>query len=715
MLERINNCSYKYRKKCTHPVYKDGFCIFHHPDIEGKKDLFHKALEDFIKKCESDDRIRGYDFTGFQFPEISFVNKKFIKYTDFSGSIFSGVAIFDKNTFSGDAYFNGSKFSGYTIFIGSTFSRDAIFSRSKFSGDTYFRGSKFSRDAYFKNIKFFRDSDFSENTFSEFAYFTGSKFSRKAYFRESRFLKDAVFIGSAFSGYTDFKGSIFSRDAVFIDNKFFNNTDFIGTFFYNKTDFSGTVFRSFINFNESYIKMLKDINGQGINFERTVIEESVFWNINELEGYSFKNSFLLSISFADKELINCDFTGAVLDAVRTRGWKPDEATVSNTKYIYTDYEIEMELDENGLERKNYKAKEESRIPADGNFGEGDNIGFTIRDYLLEPYKWSYALNAPSVLRTAVINYVHFFTDFIRTTEGKDIEFNTKREGNKIRVEFSTGTKEDKVLLDEKFKEYVNNINKRFEDIKFDFRNPAVSDIEKSILISDYKAQIAILQNKVETTELLYNQQKEFLEYIKDFKINPQGIFIEHKQDIKKALFFCLKADLKGFSNFMKDGRGIEISKLIKNICNKNAVDCKYYEAKEGDSIFILHSDVNEIIKAAFRINEDLKDKNEAFLMRFGIDCGEIAYEELNDNFDPLTSPGLRLVARIEPVVFPGQIWCTERVKAFLDDKSVYKAVKLKKSDINPLERLNGKDQVNIKKEGSPEPDEFITLFKIVMK
>jgi len=35
----------------------------------------------------------------------------------------------------------------------------------------------------------------------------------------------------------------------------------------------------------------------------------------------------------------------VIDALHTRGWKPDAKTLSNTKYIYTDYTVEEIIDE----------------------------------------------------------------------------------------------------------------------------------------------------------------------------------------------------------------------------------------------------------------------------------------------------------------------------------------------------------------------------------
>lgn len=74
------------------------------------------------------------------------------------------------------------------------------------------------------------------------------------------------------------------------------------------------------------------------------------------------------------------------------------------------------------------------------------------------------------------------------------------------------------------------------------------------------------------------------------------------------------------------------------------------------------------------------------MLRVAVDFGEIT---------PMQKDVFRSVARIEPIVEPGEIWVTERAKVMLNDK--YKA------------KLEVLGQKNINK-GS-EPEEFEYLFK----
>ncbi|MGN7610690.1 hypothetical protein ACQZV8_01245 [Magnetococcales bacterium HHB-1] len=123
-----------------------------------------------------------------------------------------------------------------------------------------------------------------------------------------------------------------------------------------------------------------------------------------LEKCDFRDAFLISLSLAEKKLIDCDFTGAVFDAVQTRGWEPDEATLKNTKYIYTNFK-KKKVVENGRESVVYEKDKNSRVPAgDGVFGEGDYQDFRLDDYLKEPYTWSFAQKFPDEIRSSVVNY-----------------------------------------------------------------------------------------------------------------------------------------------------------------------------------------------------------------------------------------------------------------------------------------------------------------------
>jgi uncharacterized protein YjbI with pentapeptide repeats len=125
--------------------------------------------------------------------------------------------------------------------------------------------------------------------------------------------------------------------------------------------------------------------------------------MQELKNLSFKNSFLISCNFSNKNIINCNFTGAVLKANHTRGWSLDELTIQNTKFVYTNYTVIIDKTGGDDERKIYKVDKESRVPAEGIFGDASNPEFTLKTYLKEPYKWDYLLEFPPEIRTGLLN------------------------------------------------------------------------------------------------------------------------------------------------------------------------------------------------------------------------------------------------------------------------------------------------------------------------
>ena len=698
-------CPYEYSEgeRCSHPVFKDhGYCIFHSPKEDEKKEDFLKELNKYIAQCEKYPEIEEYNFGGFIFPIISFRKKEFLKNADFNASKFSGLADF-----------SASNFSGYADFGGATFSGNAYFNNSKFSEDVYFNESKFSGLADFTLLKCSEDAYFFSSRFSGNTNFLGSMFSGNADFSESKFSGNTQFRDSIFSGNVDFSGSNFSGHADFNMCEFHNTSVFNDASFEKIVNFSSAKFHDDLSFYQSHLTYIKNIEAKNINFENAILEESHFWGIDKIKGYSFKNAFLLSISFAEKEVIGCDFTGGVIDAVRTRGWKPDDATLKNTKFIYTDYTVETVI-EDGKERKIYKPIEESRVPADGFFGEGDNEGFTIKEFLLEPYKWSYSVPLPPQIKTAVVNYIEFFTDFINNTAGKEVEIHTRREGQKIRVEFSVEKKEDKQFIEEQFRNYFNNIGKDFSNITFEFRNPDVSEIERDLFKIKYENQINNLRTELKYTTRLLEAQEEKNQLLERFisviQSNPLNLLVA-PQKTERGNFCVLKADVVRFSDFMKHGRGQEISDKLDQIVKHQATNCKYSNVSGGDSLQIVDHDAVLVFKTASRIIEDLSEVPGNPTMRIAIDCGDISFEESQDVFVPKDGSPLRTPARIEPFVKPSEIWVTESFKSMLEkgtDK--YEVIELTQNDASELEYKDG--MFNVKKKGSPEDDFYIKLYKI---
>ncbi|MEM8559989.1 MAG: hypothetical protein AAGG50_19405 [Bacteroidota bacterium] len=229
-----------------------------------------------------------------------------------------------------------------------------------------------------------------------------------------------------------------------------------------------------------------------------VLEAAHLWGIDTLTRYDLRDAFVLGVSLAGKALVDCDFTGAVLKNVHTDGWQPDAQTLANTTYIYTDYEVVEEPDDDGTMRQVYRPLPESRVPADGTFGDADNPGFTLATYLSTPYRWNRALKFPRKLRQALLDYLNGFQHYAETIAGvEDLEVHPFKEGQKIRLQFEVREEAQRSEVEALFEEYVQHAFRPVDQLReaVAFRNPDLSEQEKAIFLADYEEQVASTQRK----------------------------------------------------------------------------------------------------------------------------------------------------------------------------------------------------------------------------
>jgi len=172
----------------------------------------------------------------------------------------------------------------------------------------------------------------------------------------------------------------------------------------------------------------------------------------------------------------------------------------------------------------------------------------------------------------------------------------------------------------------------------------------------------------------------------------------------EARMAVLKADIQGFSAIMAGEHEAEVRLLLTDIVQAHAAECSVADVIEGDSMLIADENPRTILKVAKRIMQDLYEAPSNPELRVAIDWGSV---ELHAGRTVVTTGiPFRVSARLEPHVEAGQIWVTEQFKDALGDElGFYAAV--------PLADDPTKSQVNIKKPGSQEPDEFISVFRIV--
>lgn len=641
---------------CDRAQYENhGFCLFHSNFLEEKQEVFAEALGKLVQEIRQDALASTYDFRGFIFPRIN------------------AKSWFEDETFDKPVNFQFSKFRGRTNFYDCKFPQGADFSHCEFETATSFSRCLFST-AKFIRCKFAKKVRFLETMFINKASFAYSHFANKVDFTAAQFLEEAIFVQ------TRFQRDVTFRSATFSDHANFTAVDFRG-----RAEFKGAVFSNEITFDHSGVAFIKNPPSADVNLEGAVLKSAHIWNNPSLRKYSFRDAFLLSLNFSDKEVIDCDFTGAVFKAVLTQGWRPDAQTITNTEYIYTDYEVEDRSESQFFDV--YKRVDESRVPAEGVFGKGEHEQFTIADYLKEPLKWSFALNVPPMFRTAVLNYLQFFTDFMSVTESVSLEIRTRQEGGKIRVEFMTGTQAEKELVRERFNQYRDNTTKDLASLDISFNSEA-SDIEKELFRIRYEHTINTLRTELNYTKRLLQKEEEknqlqdkylaLLAQANVFTKDPQKLLSPAFDPIvqrSSTPIFLLTADLKDYSKATREDSSLYplIQTFLFDQRERIRQDPVCDTVKlEGDAIKVFFRDGVKLIWIARGLITDFENlkyhqpstiKGFRVVLGYGTAHREQRGKEVDYSGDSIVAtcrvdqPMKRFIE--ERKEDPSQIWCTE--------------------------------------------------------
>jgi uncharacterized protein YjbI with pentapeptide repeats len=322
-----------HKTACPHDVWKDGqFCVFHTPDGRAKTEDFKTALLQLVETANASETAVDIDMKGFVFPKLDLRGTRFRWDADFRGAIFLDHVDFRKSEFLGQADFHTTEFRSHVNFCWCFFAKNIRFLGTVFAGRAIFSACKFRGTVVFHGCKF-----------SDFAAWQASKFNLHVVFHQNALARDADFRQAMFFAGVDFSNSIFS----------------------GRTDFQDTRFHEEVTFSNTHLAFLKKLNCRRAMMNGAVLHTAQLWETNTLSYYSFRNAFLISVNLAGKQLVDCDFTGAVFKAVLTAGWKPDRRTIDNTKYIFTDYRTSTSYSDDGTKLRAYHPVPDSRVPAEG--------------------------------------------------------------------------------------------------------------------------------------------------------------------------------------------------------------------------------------------------------------------------------------------------------------------------------------------------------------
>lgn len=662
------NCTYTFtdktngkRTSCSRPAFGSGkVCLFHSPDVRGKAQLFVTALAELLASASASADHVDLDFKGFIFPRV-----------DFQRYVFRGIADFRAAVFAQDVDFRGATFLQQADFHTTEFRANAGFFAVVFASSVRFLGSVFDGRAIFNGAKFRGSTAFHGCKFADFAAWQGSKFDKPVIFQSNEFVRDADF-----------------RQATF-----FHGVDFLQTLFRGRVDFEGTRFHGEVLFTETHIKFLKKLSCRHANMDGAVLHTAQIWENERLSYYSFRGAFLISVNLAGKEITDCDFTGAVFKAVLTVGWKPDYQTRRNTKFIYTDYLSSEVQTADGNKRRIYSPVPESRVPAEGKFGEGEHVNFTFADYLREPIRMNIALSVPPLLRTAVTNYLQLFTDFLHVTQGIPVELRTRLEGSKLRVEFLAQTEEDLAAIRESFAEYQRNAGRNFDELKLHiaFRKETTA-VERELFLMKMETQINLLRTELTYTKAILSKSEEnrdLLARLVEASRSPHVLLepwrIPEQPRPYQSELSVLHADLANFSGAVRtEGapRTALQSFLAKMQSEIQAQPACNRVKGEGDGFLIFSTDSLWLFEIAQQLGSRLdqfKLKNASSLgsFRCALNRGRMSCVTI-DGYPDFDGDAIIECKRIdqpmkaylkEHGIVGNQIWCTEAFKADLEPQS----------------------------------------------
>lgn len=158
--------------------------------------------------------------------------------------------------------------------------------------------------------------------------------------------------------------------------------------------------------------------------------------------------------------------------------------------------------------------------------------------------------------------------------------------------------------------------------------------------------------------------------------------------------YCvLKADLCGFSRVMDQGasRTLAVKKKLAELATPESLGLESVSHSEGDAISGLDRSAERLADAAFRILDQVRRLglevrialDSGFMTLAGPTAGAPAATEASPSAPPSASPvdmtGTPFLhtARVEPLVEPNQVWCTESFARELEKAgSIYRSVDL---------------------------------------
>jgi len=203
----------------------------------------------------------------------------------------------------------------------------------------------------------------------------------------------------------------------------------------------------------------------------------------------------------------------------------------------------------------------------------------------------------------------------------------------------------------------------------------------------------------------------YLERIDRFNIAGYGRPWRETESVDRAVrvdrLCVLKADVHGFGTLMLAREDGPVRKALEDAVQRWGQGAEVVETRGGDAVVIVHGDPVALAQMARQIMDDVYQAPGRPRLRIALHHGEVQMHEGDGDLAAVIAGGeaILCVARVEPHVEPGQIWATEEFRQELSKRpSLWRTTRV------PGE--GGGERLNVKKEGSAEPDLWVRLFRL---
>ncbi len=169
----------------------------------------------------------------------------------------------------------------------------------------------------------------------------------------------------------------------------------------------------------------------------------------------------------------------------------------------------------------------------------------------------------------------------------------------------------------------------------------------------------------------------------------------------------LKADVHGFGSLMRAGMDAPVRKALEEAVTRWASAAAIAATWAGDAALIADDDPVALAQTARHLMDDVYKAPGRPRLRIALHYGEVRTRVSDTDLSTIIvgGEGILCASRVEQIVEPGQIWATEAFRQqFIERPSLWRTM--------PVPAPTGNDLFNVKKQGTPEPDLWVRLYRL---